>query len=63
MKVDVETEICHTTASLVKSSKTTQSAVKNHKMVNSNKRPKWSRKPTERFNDISIKGSLYEHRL
>ena len=63
MKVDVETEICHTTASLVKSSKTTQSAVKNHKMVKSSKRPKWSREPIERFSDISIKGPLYENRL
>ena len=63
MIVDVKTEICYTTASLVKSSKKTQSAVQNHKMVNSSKRPKWSRKPTERFSDILVKGLLYENRL
>ena len=63
MKVDVETEICHTTVSLVKSSKMTQSAVKNHKMVISSKRPKLSRKPTERFSDILVKGLWYENRL
>ena len=63
MKVDVETEICHTTASLVKLSKKTQSAVKSHKMVSLNMRPKWSSKPTERFSDILVKGLLYENRL
>ena len=63
MKVDVETEICHTTVSLVKSSKMTQSAVKNHEMVISSKRPKLSRKPTERFSGILVKGLWYENRL
>ena len=62
-EVDAKTEICHITISMVKSSEKTQSAVKSHKMVSLNMRPKWSRKPTERFSDILVKGLLYENRL
>ena len=62
-EVDAKTEICHITISMVKSPKRTQSAVINHKMVISNMRPKWSRKPAERFSDILVKGLLYEDRL
>ena len=62
-EVDAKTEICHITISMVKSPKRTQSAVINHKMVVLNMRPKWSRKPTEKFSDILVKGLLYENRL